>query len=188
MGMGIVSPQDFEQELKRNSTNLREGLKKQVEIITPSSPGRKKGDVNVPNGLRNIIGETSIVDGREAAVELAETFGISPSSVSAYANGATSTDSYNEPGQNKPVVNKIKENIARRARNTLRNALNNITNEKLQNTSAKDLAGIAKDMSAVVKSMEPEDTNDKNDNKRPFVIFAPIISKEEKFETIYTKD
>jgi hypothetical protein len=56
--------------------------------------GRKEGDNNVPNSIRAIIGETSNIDGRKEALALANSLNIS-SSVSAYANGVTSTKDYN---------------------------------------------------------------------------------------------
>lgn len=179
MPLGIVNDQEFEAELNNSS---------KPEIIKIPVAGRKEGDVEVPNSLRKIIGETAIVDGRKDALDLARQFGISPSSVSAYTNGASSTASYNE-GENKPFVKDIKVKIASQARNKLRNALRHITNEKLEAANVKDLAGIAKDMSAIVKDMEPEKQNN-GDNKPgvQFVVFAPQFKQESAFETVVAKD
>src|SRR5215510_5460530 len=94
MPMGIVSDDDFDREI--NHLNRKPVVTPPPvipEVVDMPRPGRSNGDVNVPDSLRKIIGETSELEGRDAALELASKFGISPSSVSAYANGSTSTAS-----------------------------------------------------------------------------------------------
>jgi hypothetical protein len=189
MAMGIVSDTDFETEQE----NLSKPVSKSVPIIQPQivdmNRGRGNGNVNVPNGLRKIIGSTAIEDGRKEAVELGRNFGLSPSSVSAYTQGATSTASYDEQ-PNKSTITSAKERIARSARSKLRQALTALTPDKLQDTKAVDLSTIAKNMAGVVKQMEPDISNQgMNGNGSPtFILYAPQFRKEENFEVVYAKE
>lgn len=175
MPIGVVSDDDLEAELDRLSG-------KRVEIREQPSPGRKEGDVNVPTPLKKVIGETAIED-RSSALALAEQFDVSPSSVSAYKKGATSTASYDEPHPElAPHISQKKDKVAKKARRTLMAAMRHITDSKLESAKPRDLAGIAKDMSAIVRNMEPENQGD--DNSVKFVFVAPQIRKEESFEVI----
>jgi hypothetical protein len=192
MAMGIVSDKEFDSELgrlgpKSDSTKSEELKGEIVGEIKDVTRGRGQGNIGVPNGLRNIIGETSITDGRREAVELASIFGISPSSASAYAQGATSTSSYSDR-PNGPVINKARERISKSARNKLMMALRHITEDKLEGTKARELAGIAKDMSAVVKNMEEDGPKVPTSNGPTFVFYSPQFRKEEHFEVIHAKE
>jgi hypothetical protein len=182
MPMGIVSDSDFNKELEKNQTPS-------TAVIKDINKGRGNGNVEVPNALRKVIGETSEIDGRQAAIDLASSFGISPSSVSAYSNGATSTASYADQ-PNKSHLEEAKERISKKARNKLLLAMNHITKEKLVDAPARILAGIAKDMSAVVKNMEPDTPKStvENNNGPQFVIYAPQYRKEEHFEVVQAKE
>ncbi len=182
MPMGIVSDSDFDLESDRLTP------KSKTAEIVEIEKGRGKGNVEVPNPLRNIIGETAITEGRKDAIELAKQFGISPSSVSAYTQGATSTSSYEER-PNREVIGKTKEKISLRAKSKLMKAMRYITDEKLEGTNAKDLAGVAKDMSAIVKNMEDNDKSPKNQTNGPtFVFYSPQFKKEEHFDVVAAKE
>jgi transcriptional regulator with XRE-family HTH domain len=183
MPMGIVSDDDFQVELQRNSVITK------VEIKNLPSPGRKEGDNNVPDSLRKIIGETSEIDGRPAALDLANKFGISPSSVSAYANGSTSTDSMDKQ-PNLSHINKAKARISKMARITLRKALDNITDDKLVDSKATDLAVIARSMSGIVKEMEPEAPkgSDNGKNGPTFIFYSPHVQKQDHYDIIDVKE
>jgi len=184
MPMGIVSNADFQKELDNS------GNREQVSpaLVKEISRGRGEGNVEVPNALRNIIGDTAITNGRKDAVELASNFGISPSSVSAYTNGATSTASYGET-PNKDVMDGTRLRIQSKARAKLIKAIHGITDDKLAVTNAKDLAGIAKDMAAVVKTMEPENKKVEGEKGGPtFIFYTPQTRKEETFDVVFTKE
>jgi predicted transcriptional regulator len=164
-----------------------------VEIIDSPLPshGRNNGDVNVPESIRKIIGETAVIDGRAAAISLAKDFGISPSSVSAYAKGATSTASYNQPKESIiSHINKSRQRAIKKASKTLNAALGAITQEKLDYSDAKDLSGIAKDMAVVIKNLEPKDTSTEGgaSGTPQFVIFAPQFRDERSFDTIHVPE
>src|SRR6188768_1232721 len=153
MPIGLVSDEDFERELNNSAP------KQSVPSITIAplpTRGRKQGDTNVPDSLRKVIGETAVIDGRQAALSLAADFGISPSSVSAYANGATSTTTYDKPVESIiKHMNKSRQRSIKRASGVLNAALSAITQDKLDYTDARDLSAIAKDMSVVIKNLEP---------------------------------
>lgn len=181
MSMGIVNSDEFEKEISINSPK-ESG---QVKII---EKGRGNGNVEVPNTLRKVIGEESETNGRQAAIELGQRFGISSSSVSAYANGSTSTKSYDET-PNKPYLNNARIRISDRARKKLSLALSHITPDKFDTARLRDISGVAKDMSAIIKNLEPQVESSINEKQSPqIILFAPTIMKEESFEVIYAKD
>lgn len=179
MPIGIVSDDELREELERLSG------KKPVLVDIPRA-GRKDGDVNVPDSLRALIGEESVINGRQSAIRLAKDFGISPSSVSAYANGATSTKTYDSPSTSIiSHINKSRQRAIKRAQKTLNGALTAITQEKLDYADPKDLASIAKDMTVVIKNLEPQQAASEAQQASPqFVIFAPQFRQENSFETI----
>ncbi len=187
MGLGLVSDDEFLSQLENvNRSSLPINLTPNGVISQLASPGRASGDVNVPSSLRAVIGETSALDGRSEGIKLASEFGISPSSVSAYKNGATSTASYNEakPAIKNPIA-RAKARIASRSRNRILHAINAITDEKLDQARAKDLAGIAKNLAGVVSVMESNGIDPSIDTSKPaIIIFAPQIRKEESFDVI----
>jgi len=180
MAIGIVSDDELNNEI--------DSLTKTVKIVEKPHKGRASDgtSVNVPDSLRKIIGETSVIEGRQEALGLAELFNISPSSVSAYANGSTSTKSYQEPSKSILThINRSRERAIKKAHKTLNTALDEITPNKLEDVKARELAGIAKDMSAIIKNLEPEvPTVDEGAKGPQFVIFAPQFVKEERFDTI----
>lgn len=191
MPIGLVNDSEFEKELEsyKPATTVPSG---HVTIIESPSKGRSEGDTNVPESLRKIIGEESVINGRKEALALAREFGISPSSVSAYAKGATSTASYDTP---KPAIidhiNKSRSRAIKRAGHVLTKALGAITQEKLDFTDADKLSGIAKDMSAIIKNLEPPKSSDSTPDAgkgAQFVIFAPQFRDERTFEHITVQE
>jgi len=191
MPIGLVADNDFEKELERCSGKRKSVQKEshpvEAEIVTTERVGRSVGDNNVPESLRKLIGEEALLNGRDAALQLAADFGISSSSVSAYTKGATSTASYNSPSKSLiSHINKSRERAVKRASKTLNAALGAITQEKLDYTDADKLSGIAKDMSVIINNLEPKDDSpDPSAPKAPqFVIFAPQFRTENSFESI----
>jgi len=185
MSIGIVSDEQLAEELKRLTPKVVEGT-----VVSKTPRGRSDGDNNVPDSLRKIIGEESVINGRASALEIANQFGISPAQVSAYAKGATSTASYDSPSQSLiSHINKSRARASKKAGKVLACALEAITQEKLDYTDARDLSGIAKDMSVIIKNLEPPQQNDSPEAKQPqFVIFAPQFRDERTFETITVQE
>jgi hypothetical protein len=188
--MGIVSEKDFIQEKSKliPESNPSENKPVEAEIVELPSKGRGLGNVEVPDSLRRVIGETHITDGRQEAVDFAKRFGISPSSASAYGVGANSTTTYDER-PNQDTIVKSKDKISKVARGKLMKALRHITDDKLNDTKARELAGIARDMSAVVKNMEDEGPKVPGGNNGPtFVFYSPQFRKEEHYDTVLAKE
>ena len=186
MPMGIVSDKEFESELDNCSTPVPQTQKPKVEIIDSPNKGRGNNP-EVPNALRQIIGEESKLNGRQSALELAQSFGVSPSSVSAYANGSTSTATYNEQ-PNLNHLNQSKERIGKKARHRLLLALNSISKDKLEVASVKDLAGVARDMSTISKNMEPDGPKVPVNNGPTYVMYRPEFRREDHFEVVQVKE
>jgi len=190
MPIGLVDDDAFLAELS-NTKDKKESHVVEGLVVEKPVRGRKDGDNNVPDSLRALIGEESVINGRQSAIEFASEFGISASSVSAYAKGATSTTSYDTPKSSIiQHINKSRQRAIKKASRTLHGALNAITQEKLDYTDAKDLAVIAKNMSGIIKDLEPPaQTAVEDGQKSPqFVIFAPTFRDERSFETIEVKE
>jgi predicted transcriptional regulator len=185
--MGIVSDKDFANELGNCVSKREEPAKPKGLVIDSPSKGRGEHNVEVPTGLRKLIGDESVTNGRASALELAQNLGISPSSVSAYSQGATSTASYNDR-PNLSQINQAKEKVSKRARNKLMLALHHITEEKLESAKAGELAVVAKSMSAIVKEMEPEKEGPSSQNGPTFIFYSPQFRKEEHFDVVQSKE
>jgi hypothetical protein len=178
MAMGIASQEEFELELLKLSNG--NGSKNGARIVSIEKGRGPKEET--PESVRKVIAESAI-EGANAS-ELAKTFNVSESSVSAYKNGATSTASYNEPDKSlNKHVNDVKGKIVVRANKKLMRALGNMTDDKFADAKLRDLAGIAKDMSAIVRNLEPSKEND-SDNKVQFIFFAPQMRKESDYPVI----
>lgn len=191
MPLGIVSDSELEKEISNSGQNNAPPI---IPIVSPIvgevitiEKGRGHGSLEVPDSLRKIIGETSELEGRKQALALAESFGVSPSSVSAYSNGSTSTSSMDRQ-PNLDHINQAKERISKRARKVLNRALANITEAKLSDAKAPELAQVARSMGAIVKDMEPEKARIDERQGPQFIFYAPQIISEQKFETVYAKE
>jgi len=188
MSMGLVNDEDFECELNKGSQSNSNWNRAIAEIRESPTKGRAPGDVEVPESLRKIIGETSELDGRKEAVALAKMFDISESSVSAYAHGSTSTASYNKPDIGidsiQSHINKSKERISNKARSRLFQSLKHITDEKLKEASVRDVSQVARHMSAIIKEQEPSVNTSNENNGIQFIFYSPHIKNEDVFDTI----
>ena len=190
MPIGLVDDSEFEKELQSYTRKVVTSTVPSVQIVEKPHRGRSDGDNNVPDSLRQIIGEESVINGRASALQLARDFGVSPSSVSAYANGATSTKSYDQPKSSIiQHINKSRARATKKAARVMASALSAITQEKLDYTDARDLSGIAKDMSAIIKNLEPPQIAGNNSEvNQQFVIYAPTFRREESFDVIDVKE
>ncbi len=174
MPLGIVSDDIFDAELEKLSGQIKE-----------EKHGRNEGDVNIPEPVRKIIGDTAITNGRKDALALAEFLDVSPSSVSAYSNGSRSTATYNKPGQLKDFIKEKKFKVVKRANKNLVRALDHMTEDKFQAASLTELASAAKAMGGIIKDMH--DVTEGSDIKGPqvaFIIHTPPIAREDKFDVI----
>lgn len=192
MGMGIVSNSDFDNELE-NLTPLPPiplggSLGGGKAIITSIPPkGRDTNGVEVPDSLRKLIGSESVTNGRQSALELADKFAISPSSVSAYSQGSHSTASYGDR-PDESGISEAKLRITKKARNRLVLALNSITQEKIDSAKVRDIAGVAKDMSAIISNMESKGSKTEGDSGPTFIFYSPQTRSEKVFDMVQVKE
>jgi hypothetical protein len=178
MAMGIVSDSDLESEL----ANLNRP-KQQVEI---KQIDRGRGHNNeAPESLRRIIGEESL-NGTPAS-DIANAFGISKSSISAYKHGATSTASYNNPNPDlKRSNNIIRDKIVRRSNKKLLAALDQITDDKLKDAKLRDLASVSNALASVLDKVGPKDTGEIKIDK--LLVYAPRIREEQSYDIIEVRE
>lgn len=180
MAIGIVNDSDFDSEL--SILDIPNPVPNAT--VKDIKKGRGEGDVETPEVIRKIIGDAAIEGGRAEALALADRFGLSGSSASAYANGATSTSSYHNPSlELSSHLNNKRIKIASKARARLLASLNAITPEKLENAKLRDVAAVATAMSAIVKHMEPEVDRTNLQNVQ-FVFMSPRVRHESEYEYI----
>lgn len=154
-------------------------------VIHPIQKGRPEGRNNRTDEERKVIAGEALLNGNQSAMLR---FGVSQSSVSAYKNGATSTASYDRSDDEllKEVTNqRIK--IAGRAHSKLSEALDHITSEKLAGANLRTIASVATAMSAVIKNIEPDQSNQTNNNIQ-FTFYAPKQRSESQFDIIDMQD
>lgn len=169
--LGIVSDDDFDSVLSDLSRAEIKEIKK--------GRGEKP---NTPEVLRDVIAEEGV--NGVPNEELAKLFGVSPASVSAYKNGATSTATYNQPNDRlQKTVLTVKERIKNKAGKKLRYAIDAMTEDEIACATVVEKATIAKSLATVFKSME-EEVVDQNKSGVQFVIFAPQIKKEDDYDVI----
>lgn len=195
MPLGIVSDDDFFAALinSRSSNSIPIPIPNKVligQVINAPTKGRGLGNLEVPEVLRKVIGESAIEDGSRETKSLTKALGISDSSLSAYKNGATSTTTYNNPDKDlKAHTNNVKDNISKRARTKLLLAINSMTAESLLGTKPRDLSSIAKDMSVVMKNMETGVNPFSQGTSGPsYLIYAPSFIKEESLNVIHLSE
>lgn len=179
---GIVSDESFENQIA-DLTKIKESIPNAKVVDIQRGRGNR---VEVPSELRKIISEESIKG--TPAHDLANLFGVSESSISAYKNDATSTASYNEPDIDlKKANDAVRDSIVTHARGRLVKALESITDEKLKEVKVKDAASIAKDMSAVIKNIEPNRDENKSFNQQ-IIFYAPKTRSESDFEMVEARE
>lgn len=213
MPMGIVSDQEFESQLNNTTTPPTEKFIPPIppKIEKESHPsnssgevisgevveiksrgwngGRGIGSVQVPDSLRKLIAETHAIEGREAALNLAKDFGVSSSSVSAYAKGATSTKTYDEPKQDIIAYVRARKNrVTKKALKVMQSSLDLLTEDRLAGAKAKDISGIARDMSTIIGNMSDSVSENSVHNGPTFVLYSPQQTEESKFKVISSNE
>jgi hypothetical protein len=199
MALGIVSDEEFEKDLIDAKVPIVPTVETEEpfpiipveeilsgEIVVPRL-GRGVGNKETPEILRKLIGDESI-GSRVDALALGESLGISPSSVSAYANAATSTATYNKPSEPlEDFLKQRKNRIIKKASAKMIAAIDGIDEAKLAEAPAGVLAGIAKSLSGVIKDLEPPVRDEKQTNVQ-FIMYAPKLQPENTFEVIHVSD
>ena len=182
MPLGIVNNQDFEAEL------VKPGVRPQSTIINLPDKGRGE-TLEVPDMIRSIVGEDALENGSRATLSeggLAKYLGISPSSVSAYKNGSTSTSTYDKP---EPKLNerigKRKRIIVGKASKVLNESLSHLNDGRLVDSKPVELSQIARNMAGIIKDMEPAEKKEISAAAQ-IIIYKPAMQfNESKYETVH---
>lgn len=197
MPLGIITDEQLNKEIgkipsKINSNDINriesELIKDKIKDAIKDSSFKvvdiKRGRGNVleiPNEIRALVAE-EVINGAPAK-QIAKSFGISESSISAYKHDATSTTTYDKPNDSlKKSNDSVRDVITDKARGRLMSALDAITDENISSAKVKDIASIAKDMSVIVKNMEPERTQ--NVQNTQVIIYKPRMRDEDEFDVI----
>src|SRR5215510_6410184 len=168
MSMGNVSKDEFEVELEKLGLVIPEKKIEQFETEIKDIERGRGPTKEVPEEIREFIASEAISGATHK--QLAEEFGVSPSSVSAYKHGNTSTASYNKPDTSLAKANSdVRDRIIGKAQRKLTDSLDaiDIVGSKL---SAKVAADIAMKMSAVCKNLSPH-PDSINVNQTKVVLF-----------------
>jgi uncharacterized protein (DUF4415 family) len=147
MPMLVVDDEDFELELKRLNEKV-------AQVVPMPKMGRPDGATETPESLRKLIASDSIT-GNGTAKQIAEAYGVSQSSVNAYAGGATSTDRMVAGKLDNDLV-QANQRIGRRAQRKLNLALKHITEDKLRDAKATDISQVAANMSRIIEKTTPK--------------------------------
>lgn len=177
MPLGFVSDDDFAAEAAALC-----GKKSSIEI-SEIARGRGNADA-VPMVVREFIASESI-EANGNHKEIGRALGVSTSSVSAYANGATSTTTYKDGNDRlKNHVDAIKERIIKKANSKLISALNSMTQDKLDDSDAKSLSGIAKDMATTIEKLSPKANPLSDETNVHLHIYSPRMKELKDYEII----
>ena len=171
MKMMVVDDESFDLELMRSSSAAK--------VVEIAAKGRNGANAT-PESLRKLIANDAL-DGAPIA-EIAEAYGVSSSSVTAYKNGATSTTNYNQGnGELKDFVDVKRDRIKNKAQNKLLLALKHITEDKLKDAKVNDLSTVAANMSRVIDKTTPKTESVINNN---IVFYSPKQISKENYETL----
>lgn len=175
MPIGIISKEDFDKEVGNNITNIS------ARSVVITDPAKGRGNKpEVPEEIRNVIAQEALLG--TPVSEIAKEFNISPSSIAAYKNGATSTTTYNEGDKKLKRANNIfKDRIVRRAGKLSITALDSIDENDFRNASLTDKANVAKQMASIVRDMTPEDSRGNESSNVQIVIHAPAMRRDDDY-------
>jgi hypothetical protein len=172
MPLMIVTDDEFESEKNKYTGETRNELKR---TIIEHGRGEKK---EVPQVIREIVADCAI-NGEKPEV-VSKNFNVSPSSISAYKHGATSTSSYD---QNHRV--KTRDRIADKAQYKVLEALNCLTEEKIGNSKATEISSIAKDMASVFEKLSGKVNPEANDGPQVHLhLYGPKQKSLDHYEVI----
>lgn len=169
MPLGVVSSDQFDLE----KSKIESEKNSKLIVIAPAEKGRNN-KTETPVSVRALIAEEAITG--TSIAEIAETFNVSKSSVSAYKNGVTSTAVYNDEKDKNLIshINKVKNRITKKASNLLITALDSMSPDKFSDISVRDAAAVAKDMAVIVDKMIGSNTNkEEKSNQLHIHLHAP---------------
>lgn len=172
--MLVVDDEDFELELNRLNDS---GAK----VVPLPKMGRTEGTKETPESLRKLIAGEAL-EGGSTAKEISHAFNISPSSISAYKAGATSTDRLTA-GKLDTVLVENNQKIGRTAQNKLMKALKHITEEKMADAKLTDLGQVAANMSRIIEKTTPK-VPEAPTVQNNIIFYSPQQIKPENYDVI----
>lgn len=180
MAMGLVTEEEFLKEVASISgikqTADYDYITEEVRSITRGRGDKKE----TPEIVRELIATESLCGTTNQ--ELAQTFGVSESSVSAYKNGATSTSTYHQQDARlATAIDETRNRIVGTAQSKLIHALDKINLTGVVNPRVA--SGIARDMSSVVKNLQPDVPAVANVNAR-VIVYQPRMKEEDDYNVI----
>jgi hypothetical protein len=172
MPLMIVTDEEFVDEKSRYEKPTNNEIKR---TVIEHGRGNTK---EVPQVIREIVADCAI--NGEDVKAVSESFKVSPSSISAYKHGATSTSSYD---QNHRV--KTRDRIADKAQHKVLEALNCLTEEKIGNSKATEISSIAKDMASVFEKLSGKVVDNQNDGPQVHLhLYGPKQKTLDHYEVI----
>lgn len=192
MAIGIVTDDEFESELDSINASSTKNVVVDEDKATIFNNiidiTRGRGPkAETPESIRKIIADDKL--NGSTAKELSDIYNVSQSSISAYAVGATSTSTYNNPEPELVKhVKSIRQRITKRASRVLNQSLNTITEESLSQIGPVKAAAIARDMSSIIKNMEDDNDDVETKTINNIVFYAPRLAKESEFEYLDVDD
>ena len=186
----IICSREAAQSLIQSESNLFRDDERNKDIVSEFLNYETKeikhgrGDsLNLDDEQRKEIATLALTSGLSIE-EVSKLTGASPSQVSAYKNGATSTATYHDKdkvlGEH---VESVKSEITSAAQNKLKLAIEALTGEKINSAKARDIAGIAKDMSQIVRNIEGDSGSGSGTNVK-VMIYQPRAKEESDFKVI----
>lgn len=168
-----------------------------VEIRKLKEGGKKLGQVSVPLALRSLIGSLA-VQGNENQSDIAEAFGVSQPSVSAYSRGLVGDRLDADLMQNKVATEESIEEEKKatidlahqEALDVMMLSLKGITAkmkdpEEVGLMKPKELSRIATDMSKIVSVATGQDKDKGNViNNTKVIVYAPQQRREDSYDVI----
>lgn len=175
MPIGIINKDDYLKEIGNKSPDTSENTPARSIIVNDPAKGRGPAK-EVPEPIRALIAQEVLLGAPSKLI--AQEFKVSPSSISAYKNGATSTASYNNPANSLKKKNVIfKDRIVKRASRHAIDALDSISPSDFASASLRDKAAVAKEMASIVRDMSASEESHSGPAVQ-FIIHAPQMRKE----------
>lgn len=190
--MHFLTEDEAKSRLERddNAVDLVKKLREErstdlTQVEEKARPGRKQGDLEVPQQLREII---AIEAQALPAAEVARAFNVSESTVNDYKKGYTrSVGGRSENESIRSAINQTLEPVREKALDRLMSAMNLISDEVLSDEPKKalQLAQTAANLSRVMdKAMPKEAPEDTAKAGVQLIVFAPTLRQEEHYEVI----
>jgi predicted transcriptional regulator len=182
MALGILSSESFNRELARFNiaVSAEQDKESATQIQEKELIKGRNNKSEVPSEIRKLAARESIAGA--SAKSISDLLGVSPSSISAYKNGATSTSTYDKPDRElQEANNQFRDKIKNLASTRLIEAIESISADKLAESKPQVASAVARDMSSVIKNISPDLQDQVN---QQVIIYKPRMKDVEEYEVI----